>query len=47
LDEFLIFPPDRRVFTEASFEEKLIGVGAQFIKFVILDVIEEGGFEVF
>jgi hypothetical protein len=45
-DKFLILFPDRRIDALADLEEKPMGIRVQFIKFVFLDVVEIGLFEV-
>jgi hypothetical protein len=47
LDEFLVLLSSRRIFALADFNQELVGIGVQFIKFIAFDVIEVGFFEIF
>jgi hypothetical protein len=47
LDEFLILLPEGRIFALANLEKELIGIGADFIKFVVFNIIEIMFFKIF
>jgi hypothetical protein len=46
-DEFFIFAPYRRAFTQADAKKKLKPILVQFIKFVLFGVVEVTFFEMF